>query len=296
MSATTTPVKTTPDGRPVEPRSHQLYRWGLTLAILVPFLWSAWGLEFSPARLLSAPGQIWAILREMVPPEAARIGEVMAAIVESLYIAWVGTLIAAAFSFVLAFLAARNLTSSWVGAPTRFVLSAIRAFPELLLAILFIPMVGLGPFVGVLAVGIHSIGTLGKLSTEVIEGIDDGPVESIRATGGGAIARLRYGVAPQVLPTIVAYWLYRFEINIRASAILGLVGAGGVGAKLSGFLKFRDFPAAGTVLIATILTVLVIDAVSGRIRRRIITGEAQGPPWRRHGGPAPGELAAEGIV
>jgi len=130
----------------------------------------------------------------------------------------------------------------------------------------------LGPLTGTLAVGIHSIGTLGKLSSEVIEGIDDGPLESIKSSGGSKLNELFFGVVPQVMPTITSYWLYRFEINLRASAVLGVVGAGGVGAELINQLRFRDFPRAGTVLVVTILMVLIVDAISAAIRRRIIKG------------------------
>ena len=96
----------------------------------------------------------------------------------------------------------------------------------MILAFVFLPITGLGPLTGTLAVGIHSIGTLGKLSSEVIEGIDEGPLEAIKASGGSKISELLFGVIPQVMPTVVSYWLYRFEINLRASAVLGVVGAG----------------------------------------------------------------------
>ena len=152
------------------------------------------------------------------------------------------------------------------------ILNIIRAFPELILAFVLLPITGLGPLTGTLAVGIHSIGTLGKLSSEVIEGIDDGPLESIKSSGGSKLNVLFFGVVPQVMPTITSYWLYRFEINLRASAVLGIVGAGGVGAELINQLRFRDFPRAGTVLVVTILMVLIVDTISAAIRRRIIKG------------------------
>jgi phosphonate transport system permease protein len=158
--------------------------------------------------------------------------------------------------------------------PTRALLSAIRAFPELILAIILIVPFGLGPFTGALAIGLHSIGTLGKLSSEVIEGVDQGPIEAIGAAGGTLMEQMRFGIVPQAMPTIVSYWLYRFEINIRASAVLGLVGAGGIGAEIVARLSFRaDWPKAGAALLATIAVVLIVDAVSSSIRRRIITGQ-----------------------
>ena len=149
---------------------------------------------------------------------------------------------------------------------------ALPRIPMLILAFVFLPITGLGPLTGTLAVGIHSIGTLGKLSSEVIEGIDEGPLESIKSSGGSKITELLFGVVPQVMPTITSYWLYRFEINLRASAVLGVVGAGGVGAELINQLRFRDFPRAGTVLVVTILMVLIVDTISAAIRKRIIKG------------------------
>ena len=167
----------------------------------------------------------------------------------------------------------------WMVAPTRAILSAIRAFPELILAVIFIVPFGLGPFTGAMAIGLHSIGTLGKLSSEVIEGVDDGPIEAIGSSGGTRMIQMRYGVVPQAMPNIIAYWLYRFEINVRASAVLGLIGAGGIGQEIVNRLKFRaDWPKAGAALILTIVAVLLIDAASAAVRRRIITGQPSRSP------------------
>jgi len=264
--------------RPVEPLAQRLLRWGVAIVILGPMLWSVLGLEISLTRLARAPGLTWTIVSAMFPPDLEDWRKSFDAVLDSIYIAWVGTIIGAVGSFVLAFPAARNLAPKPVSAVARFILSSIRAFPELLLAILFIPVVGLGPFAGVLAIGLHSIGTLGKLSSEVIESSDRGAVEALDASGAGWLSTTRWAVIPAVMPEIVAYWLYRFEINIRASAVLGLIGAGGIGDRLVNLLRFRDFPAAGTVLGLTIVTVLLVDTLSARVRRRIITGR-----WRRQG-------------
>jgi phosphonate transport system permease protein len=150
--------------------------------------------------------------------------------------------------------------------------------PELLVAMVLIPVTGLGAWTGTLALGIHSIGTLGKLTSEVIEGIDPGPVEAVAAVGGGPLARMRFAVVPQVMPNILAYWLYRFEINIRASAVLGVVGAGGIGLELISQLRFRDYSRAGTVLFLTVVAVLAVDTLSARVRRRIISGHREPGP------------------
>jgi phosphonate transport system permease protein len=155
----------------------------------------------------------------------------------------------------------------------RQVLNAIRAFPEVVLAIaIFIPIAGLGPVAGALAIGVHSVGTLGKLTAEVIEGIDSGPMEAARATGAGSVQVQRWGVLPQVLPEIVAFWLYRFEINIRAAAVLGVVGAGGIGFQLQQTIAFHRYPLAGTAIIVVVVATIAVDTASGWLRRRIIEG------------------------
>jgi phosphonate transport system permease protein len=278
--------------RPTRPFWPRMIRRFVMVAILVPVVWSALGLNVSLDRLLTAPGDIFALLVNLSQPDlsARAIQRALPKVMESFFIAWIGTMIGATISFPLAFLAAKNVSSPVVTNPVRQLLNAIRAVPELLVAVALIPVTGLGPWTGTLALGIHSIGTLGKLSSEVIEGIDPGPVEAVAAVGGGPVARMRFAVVPQVMPNILAYWLYRFEINIRASAVLGAIGAGGIGRELISQLRFRDYGRAGTVLFLTIIAVLVVDSISARIRRRIISGHREpgpvavflaGPVWKR---------------
>lgn len=266
--------------RPTQPVGPRIFRWAVGLGVLIPAVWGALGLNISIDRLLSAPGDFWSVLVRLAQPDlsAEAVQRALPKVMESFFIAWIGTIIGAAFSFPLAFLAAKNISSGVTQNVVRQLLNAIRAVPEILVAMVLIPVTGLGPWTGTLALGIHSIGTLGKLSSEVIEGIDEGPVEAVAAVGGGPIARMRFAVVPQVMPNILAYWLYRFEINIRASAVLGVVGAGGIGAELVAQLRFRDFSRAGTVLFLTVIAVLTVDMISARVRRRIISGhKEQGP-------------------
>jgi phosphonate transport system permease protein len=288
--------------RPKQPIGPRVFRWVAFFVIVIPAVWSAVGLDVSPSRLFGAPADIWNIVTNLVPPDlsAEAIQRALPKVMESVFIAWIGTMIGAFFSFPLAFLAAKNISNTAVNTVIRQILNAIRAVPELLVAMILIPVTGLGAWTGTLALGIHSIGTLGKLSSEVIEGIDPGPVEAVASVGGGPISRMRFAVVPQVMPTIVAYWLYRFEINIRASAVLGVVGAGGIGAELISQLRFRDFPRAGTVLFLTIITVLAIDTVSARVRRRIISGNRERGPmanFLRYSRPQQGlALVGVGVV
>lgn len=194
--------------------------------------------------------------------------------IESLQMAWIGTVIGAILSFPLAFAAASNVSPAPLVFVVRQLLNVIRAIPDLILAIaLMLPIFGLGPVAGAMALGVGSIGTLGKLSSEAIEGIDSGPVEAVTSGGGSKIQVLRWGVLPQVLPEIVAFWLYRFEINIRASAILGVLGAGGIGSILSQLFNIREWERIGITLIVIIVVTIIIDQISAAVRRRIISGD-----------------------
>lgn len=193
--------------------------------------------------------------------------------VESLQIAWVGTAIGALFSFPIAFLAASNMAPAPVTFVARQLLNSIRAIPEIILAIaVMLPIFGLGPLAGALALGVHSVGTLGKLTSEAIEGVASGPVEAVRATGGSQLQTVRWAVIPQVLPEAVAFWLYRFEVNIRASAVLGVLGAGGIGSLLSQLFRHREWERIGIALVVVIVVTIAVDQVSATVRRRIIHG------------------------
>ncbi len=272
MTAPTTTDYAAP--RPLPPGKVSARRSVIALVIVVATVWSVSGLQVTLDRLLGAPGDAWAILRQMTPPAFSEVYErgALGKILESVYIAWVGTIIGAALSLPLAFLAAHNVAPRWVRVPIRQLFNAIRAVPELILAVIFIPITGLGAWAGTMAIGIHSIGTLGKWAAESIESIDDGPIEAVEACGGRWASEMRWAVLPQVMPNIASYWLFRFEINVRASAVLGMIGAGGVGSELVLHLSFRNFPAACAVLLMTITVVLTIDTVSAAVRRRIIRG------------------------
>lgn len=192
---------------------------------------------------------------------------------ESVALAWIGTCVGAMFSFPLAFLAANNTVPSYVRFPIRFMFNSIRAVPEILLAIfIMLPLWGLNPMAGAMAIGIHSIGSLGKLTLENIEAIDKRPVEAVAASGATWWQQIRTAVVPQMLPETMAFWLYRFEVNIRASAILGVVSAGGIGTLLNRVLRGRDWEWGGILLVVVIVVTVVVDQISAAIRHRIIHG------------------------
>jgi phosphonate transport system permease protein len=244
----------------------------VTFVVGVLLLIALVAIDFYPTKMIQVPGQIAHVLSFFYPADMAYgWGFVFPAIIESVQIAWMGTMIAAAISLPLALLGARTLYPR-IARFVKLVSATARAFPEILLAIYFVPIVGLGAFAGALAIGVSSVGMLTKLGSEVVESIDFGPVEAVEASGGSRLLALRHAVMPQVLPEIVAHWLFRFELNIRASAVLGVVGAGGVGGVLLNTLRYRHFEKAAAVLLLTIIVVLIIDMISGEIRRRIMRG------------------------
>ena len=238
--------------------------------------WAVLTVGIDPAEILELPAGVALVFSEMFldpGPDWSYLPTAIEGMVESLQIAWVGTVIGAILSLPLGFFGARNVSSGLVSNVVRQILNAIRAFPEIVLAIaIMIPIAGLGPVAGALAIGLHSAGTLGKLTAEVVEGIDPGPVEAARAAGGRPLQVQRWGVLPQVLPEIVAFWLYRFEVNIRAAAVLGVVGAGGIGFSLQQTITFHRYPLAGTAIIVVVVATIAVDTASGWVRRRIIEG------------------------
>jgi phosphonate transport system permease protein len=244
------------------------------LAVGLVFVWCLADLGLKLDRLLALPAKLFAILDAMlVPPDWSFAPVAWDAMVVSIQMAWIGTIIGAVLSLPLGFLAAQNVSSRTISTAVRVLLDAIRAVPEVVLAVVvFVPIAGLGPYAGALAIGIHSVGTLGKLTAEAIESVDAGPLEAIRAVGGDSLRVQRWGILPQVLPEIIAFWLYRFEVNVRAAAVLGIVGAGGIGALLQQTITYGRYPMAGMALIIVVVATLVIDEISGRLRRRIIEG------------------------
>jgi phosphonate transport system permease protein len=266
--------------RPARP-SHAKRNAGLIAAIAI-VLWAVLTVDADWTELADVPRGIGRLFHGLFLENGVDwtyLPNATEAMLDSIWIAWVGTIIGAIISLPIGFFGARNVSSGLVSAFVRQVLNAIRAFPELVLVIVvFIPIAGLGPVAGALAIGLHSVGTLGKLTAEVVEGIDPGPVEATRAAGGRALQVQRWGVLPQVLPEIVAFWLYRFEINIRAAAILGVVGAGGIGTVVQETIVYRRYDKAGMAILVVIMATILIDVASGWVRRRIIEGADARPP------------------
>jgi phosphonate transport system permease protein len=209
-------------------------------------------------------------VRRMVPPDLSVLGQALHGALQTLQIALLGTAVAAVLAVPLALAAARNTAPRWLFYCIRSALNAFRAIDTLVYALFFVAAVGLGPFPGVLAVVVYTATVLAKLYSEAIEAMDPGPVEAVQAVGASRLQVLRWGVLPQLGPEFVSFTLYRFETNIRAAAVLGFVGGGGIGFYIQTYLRLLNYPAASTVLLVLIIMVMVVDFTSSRLRARLI--------------------------
>ncbi|MBU8541541.1 phosphonate ABC transporter, permease protein PhnE [Falsiroseomonas tokyonensis] len=195
-------------------------------------------------------------------------------LLDTVLIAYTGTVLGAGAALLLSFPAATTLAPAWSVSVTRRLLELARTVPVLVFALIFVYAFGLGPFAGVLAIALHTMGALGKQFAELHENADLGPVDALRATGSGWGQAMRYGVLPQSLPGLLSLGLLRFEINVREASVLGIVGAGGIGEEL--YLSVRQFsyPDISAILLLILLAVTLIDLGCERLRHRVIGAEA----------------------
>jgi phosphonate transport system permease protein len=252
-----------------------------TIAFLAGlFVFGFWRLGFSFEKVLAGIGQLGTLLWLMIPPNPgswAKFVTFLHALAETVAIAFLGTLLAALIAFPIGLIAARNTTiNRVVQFASRRVLDGIRGIDTLIWALLWINVVGLGPFAGVLAIMTSDLGTFGKLFSEAIEAADKKPVEGIASTGGARAHQIRFGILPQVFPVLAGQVLYFFESNTRSGTIIGIVGAGGIGLHLAEQIRTLEWQAVSFLVIMILIMVAVIDAVSVRLRAAII-GRAQQP-------------------
>jgi phosphonate transport system permease protein len=214
-------------------------RWGILLAVAVYLVYAGTAVDLNPARLLKGLPRAWDFLRLMFPPDFSRWGLLSSGVLESLQMAVFSTAIGSVLSIPVAIGAASNVAPKPIYLLCRGWISISRTFPEVLIAIFFVKAFGFGPFAGVLTLIVSSTGFLGKMLAEDIEDIDRGQVEAVEATGAGWGKTLLYGVFPQVMPRLIGLVVYRLDINLRESTIIGIVGAGGIGGALfNSFLRY----------------------------------------------------------
>ena len=239
-----------------------------SLLIAGAVLWAGATTEVNPDRMLDAGGRVAAFVARMLPPDPSVMPEVAQGTAETLRIAVLGTLGCVVASVVLGPLAAESMTAAVVHRPVKLLLALIRAIPLILVAMLMVGAVGLGPLPGILAIGFHATGMLAKFYAEAIDNVDAAPVAALESAGATRLQRLRYGVWPQMAPVVVRDTIFRFELNLRESLILGVVGAGGVGFYIQTYVRSFQYEKAATLTIVVAAMVLVIEATSGLLKRR----------------------------
>ena len=248
--------------------------WAMAAGAAALYVFGLVALDMSPARLWTGAGRLLDILGLMLPPQLgtwSRFWLYLQALGQTLSIALLGTLAAALFAFPAGFLAARTVVANrLVHFLTRRSLDTIRSVDILIWALIWINVVGLGPFAGALAIACADFGALAKIMSEAVEAVDEKAREGVVSCGGGRLAALRFGVIPQVLPIFVSQLLYFFESNVRSATIIGIVGAGGIGLYLYEQIRVLEWQEAAFIILMVLVTVAVIDAFSQRLRAALI--------------------------
>jgi phosphonate transport system permease protein len=246
---------------------------GVIVALLVI---ASYNVDANPIEFVEGLPNLAIILEEIVEVEPKYIPTALWAMFETIQMAFIGTVIGIVIALPLSMLAARNLNSKFVYAPIRALLAAIRTFPSILWALLFVIMVGSGAFAGVLAIIMYTIGFIAKLQYEAIETIDSDPMDAVGSIGVSKVQLITYVVIPESASHLLSQMLYMFDYNIRQTSILGLVGAGGIGFYIINYIKFFEYGKAAIFMLVVLITVLVIDWVSVKIRDKYIIKSQHG--------------------
>jgi len=244
--------------------------------IVAAVIAASYNIDADPAKFVEGLPNLIIILEEINDVEISLIGTALWSMFETIQMAFIGTVIGAAISLPLSMLAARNLNSTIVSGSIRAILAAVRTFPSILWAILFVIMVGLGPFAGVLAIIMYTIGFMTKLQYESIEAVDSDPMDAVNSIGVSKWQLIRYVVVPESAAHLLSQLLYTFDYNVRHTSIIGLVGAGGIGFYIINYIKFFEYGKAAVFMLVVLATVLVIDWVSVKIRDKFIIKSQHG--------------------
>lgn len=247
----------------------RLLVWGL---ILAAFAWATWGTGFGVLTFVQGLGRSFSfIVTDLLPPRMETAPQFIDDALDTLYMSYVGMVLSVVVSLPLGVLGARNTTvNRLLSYASKLSVSFIRAAPDLIFAIFLVAIFGLGPLAGTVAMGIGGVGILGKAYADGIEAIDMRQVEGIRAAGGSWLQALGQGVWPQFKPTFVTWSLYRLDLNIREAAVLGLVGAGGLGHALITELRTFQYRTATAVILMIFVMILLVEFVTNLLRRRMI--------------------------
>ena len=257
------------------PRWYQSWRFWLMVAVAVPVLAYGWYVtEIDLGKLIQRLPRGWRLTSELFRPDWSIAWLVAQRMVQSVFLALMATLFAVPVAAPLSFLGARNLMRD---SPARMAIyyvvrgffNIFRSFEVLVVAIIFVTIVGIGPFAGMLGLFIHTVAVLGKLYSEQIENIDHGPVEAITATGASRLQTTLYAVVPQIVNPFISFTIYRWDVNVRMSIVVGFVGGGGVGQLLQQYTGLLEWNSVGTIALFTIAVVWAMDYASARIREKL---------------------------
>ncbi len=258
----------TKDSRSIKP-AFTIQRIVTILVIIFLFFWSSKGADFQTSKLIEGLPRMAEFFSRMVPPDMSVAQTVFKSTIETIQIALFGTFLSAIMSFFAGILAAENITPAYINRPVKWLLAMLRGIPVILLALLFVSTVGLGPFPGVLAIALHSTGMLGKFYSEAMENAKIGPIEALQAAGANFAQKIRFGILTQVAPDLVRDTLFRFELNLRESLILGLVGAGGIGFYILLYIRSFQYEKVATLTAVVLVAVVVIEQISISIRKSL---------------------------
>ncbi|QMU55069.1 MAG: phosphonate ABC transporter, permease protein PhnE [Nitrosopumilus sp.] len=246
---------------------------GVIVGLLVV---ASYNMDVDIVKFLEGLPNLGIILEEALRVELKYIPTALWAMFETIQMAFIGTAVGVAISLPLSMLAARNLNSKFVYAPIRALLAAMRTFPSILWALLFVIMVGSGSFAGILAIIMYTIGFIAKLQYETIEAIDSDPMDAVDSIGVSKSQLIRYVVVPESASHLLSQILYMFDYNVRQTSILGLVGAGGIGFYIINYIKFFEYGKAAIFMLVVLITVLAIDWASVKIRDKYIIKSQHG--------------------
>jgi phosphonate transport system permease protein len=253
------------------PASAKLATPAMALLAFAVFSFGLVDLDFSPSRLFNGLHQLGWITLLMLPPDpGSSLPLYLKSLGETLSIALLGTTLAALTALPVSLFAAHNIAPTIIRFPVRRFLDSIRGVDTLIWALVWINVVGLGPFAGVLAIAVSDFGAFGKLFSEAIEAADQKQVEGIRASGGSAMHEIRFGLLPQVLPVIAGQVLYFIESNTRSATIIGIVGAGGIGLQLAEQIRVLEWQKVSFLILMILIAVAAIDWISSKLRFAII--------------------------
>ena len=250
-------------------RIRRLVFWGVFIVLVII---SAKICKVDLTVFTSGFAEVGRFLTNFYPPAYAEFNRMLYPVLETIMIALLATFLGAIFSFIFAVAASTNLSPNWLRQLSRFIITTERALPEIIMLLLLIAALGLGPFPGVIALAIGCLGMLGRLFSDAIEDIDIRTLESMQSIGANKFQLIKFVILPEVIPSLIANTLFRFEINIRSSVLLGAVGAGGIGYEISASFMLLEYEKASMAIILVLILIFLSERVSDYLRKKILAG------------------------